>query len=150
MAVLGFLSSWLHKCFKSGLYLKRDPGIARLLAAQFHPGLYTSSFGFTTCPKKPAQAWPNVCSGLWRIWNSHLCPLIMFSVQISLEMLTTVIYGKKPCHCMGRKHPQCLTKRLKASLVFWKQSMNSASLGGLARRVSMPSFMRRWRERHFN
>lgn len=32
-----------------------------------------------------------------------------------------------------------LTRRLKASLVFWKQSMNSASVGGLALRVRTPS-----------
>ena len=56
MAVLGSLSSQLHECFKSGLYLKRDPGLARPLAAQSHPGLYASSFGLTAWPKKPAQA----------------------------------------------------------------------------------------------
>lgn len=46
--------------------------------------------------------------------------------------------------------PPALTKRLKASLVFWKQSMNSASLGGFARRVSIPSARRRGREGHIS
>lgn len=41
-----------------------------------------------------------------------------------------------------------LTKRLKASFSFCRQSTNSASEGGLARRVSMPSVDKRSNSDH--
>lgn len=44
-----------------------------------------------------------------------------------------------PKGCRERRYGVFLTKRLRASLSFCRLSMNSASVGGLARRVSTPS-----------
>lgn len=73
--------------------------------------------------------------------ESGIMPLSLnnvFRSNFTLSAYYCDIWGKNPV-TTGHGNTLSLTKRLKASLVFWKQSMNSASLGGLARRVSMPS-----------
>lgn len=84
--------------------------------------------------------------------ESGIMPLSLnnvFRSNFTLSAYYCDIWGKSPVTA-GHGNALSLTKRLKASLVFWKQSMNSASLGGLARRVSMPSVGGWWRERHLN
>lgn len=105
------------------------------------------------CSPLPVKSQGSLCSNMtqglsWLLQNLEFTPLSLGSVFHSNFPLSTRCWDArgKALSLHGLETPPCLTQELKARWVFWKQSMNSASLGGLAQRISIPSAQRMGRE----